>query len=330
MTVLIGSAIHINSASLFASDGYYFSIDTSNTASVYGRYNQDQAVVIPGEFSNHYITEIANNAFDGDEYIVSLDLTNADMLESIGNYAFYNCNNLTGTVLISGRVNSLGLSAFQGCSSLNSVMIISNNVKLIPEQCFYNCVLLNDVILPAGLKRIDKYAFANCKLKEISIPESVEYIDATSFAGNDDIVFHCYADSYAHSFAEDNGIEYVLIDDPVTPDPTEPVTEATEATTTTEPETVATEATEPPTTAPVSYIMGDVDNSGNVDVVDATFAQRYTIHASIPDEILDGIVMRADVDNTGELDSADVTFIMRHLIRVKTPYPIGETVSRFI
>ncbi len=285
LSIAVGTAIHINSASLFASDGYYFSIDTSTTASVSGRYSQDETVKIPREFSDHYITAIAGNAFAEDELMVSLDMTDADMLESIGNYAFYNCTKLSDTVTLAGRLKSVGLSAFQGCGNLNTVEFYSNNVYLIPEQCFYDCVLLNNVILPDQLKRIDKYAFANCSLTEIIIPKSVEYIDTTSFIGNDDIVFNCYTDSYAHQYAVDNGIDYVLIDAPS--DPTEPTvptepTAATEATTATEAtiptETAATEptvATEPATTAPVSYILGDVDKSGNVDVVDATFAQRY-------------------------------------------------------
>ena len=214
LSIMLSTAIHINSASLFASDGYYFSIDTSTTASVSGRYIQDEAVKIPREFSDHYITAISDNAFAEDEHIVSLDMADADMLESIGNYAFYNCTKLSGTVVFNGRLKSLGLSAFQGCGLLDTVEFNSNNVTLIPEQCFYNCVLLNNVILPERLKRIDKFAFANCGLTKITIPDTVEYIDATSFVGNDNLVIHCYTDSYAHQFAVEKGIEYVLLDAP--------------------------------------------------------------------------------------------------------------------
>ena len=187
LSIMLSTAIHINSASLFASDGYYFSIDTSTTASVSGRYIQDEAVKIPREFSDHYITAISDNAFAEDEHIVSLDMADADMLESIGNYAFYNCTKLSGTVVLNGRLKSLGLSAFQGCGLLDTVEFYSNNVTLIPEQCFYNCVLLNNVILPERLKRIDKFAFANCGLTKITIPDTVEYIDPTSFVGNDNL-----------------------------------------------------------------------------------------------------------------------------------------------
>ena len=76
---------------------------------------------------------------------------------------------------------------------------------------------------------------------------------------------------------------------------------------------------------PIAYMIGDADGSGNVDIVDATFVQRYSIKADVPIDY--EILIHGDVDRNGELEITDATFIMRHVIRAHTPYPIGEFVS---
>ena len=68
-------------------------------------------------------------------------------------------------------------------------------------------------------------------------------------------------------------------------------------------------------------LCGDADDSGDIDVIDATFVQRYAIGASIPCE---DTIMQADVDGSGTVESVDATFIMRHLIHINVPYAIGE------
>ena len=75
-----------------------------------------------------------------------------------------------------------------------------------------------------------------------------------------------------------------------------------------------------------SWLLGDADDSGEVDTVDATFIQRYAtrVHVMISEEIL----MHGDVDEDGDLTVVDATFIQRFSTRVKTPYRIGEPVDQ--
>ena len=72
-------------------------------------------------------------------------------------------------------------------------------------------------------------------------------------------------------------------------------------------------------------LLGDADGNGEIEVVDATFVQRFA--ANIPTPFSAVQLMRADVDGNGELDIVDATYIQRYLCQLNTPYPIGEVIS---
>lgn len=78
----------------------------------------------------------------------------------IGDYAFYNCTNLSSLTLPSG-VKEIGFSAFQGCKSLTSVTIPSG-VKYISSFTFRDCESLRFINLPSDLKDIGEEAFEGC------------------------------------------------------------------------------------------------------------------------------------------------------------------------
>ena len=78
----------------------------------------------------------------------------------IGDYAFYNCTNLSSLTLPSG-VKEIGFSAFQGCKSLTSVTIPSG-VKYISSFTFRDCESLRFINLPSDLKYIGEEAFEGC------------------------------------------------------------------------------------------------------------------------------------------------------------------------
>lgn len=240
-------------------------------------------------------SEYEINKYIGSDAVVNIPKKyNGFNIAYIGKFAFTDTS--VTSVTLGSNITEIKSHAFINADSLSET-VLNDKVTAIPDYCFCNCTSLSTVEMNDKIESIGEYAFSNCSsLADITLPKSVTYIADTAFYGCDGLVISCYTDSYAHSFAEENGISYVLLDAPVE----------------------------------VEFILGDVDNSGNVDIVDATFAQRYTTHADIPADILDGMVMRGDVDENEDLDSADVTLIMRHLIRVATPYSIGETVTRVI
>ena len=287
-------------------NGFSYTQLDGNFASVCDWEGGSETLRIPLKVNNSYVKEISAWAFSDRSDFTMINFDQADYLALIGTMAFKR-SAISGSVNLPAQIKTIGTSAFQECASLDTLYY--NATADIPDQCFYKCIALENVAIAAGVTKIGNLAFAGCEsLSYVRIPQTVTDISVTSFKDNNNLVIYCYTDSYAHQYAVDNGIDYVLIDGPS--DPTEP-----------------TVATEPATTAPESYILGDTDNSGNVDVVDATFAQRYVTQSEIPAEILKGIDLRADVDSSGDVEATDVTFIMRYLIRVKVPYPIGELIT---
>ena len=81
--------------------------------------------------------------------------------------------------------------------------------------------------------------------------------------------------------------------------------------------------TEPPTPGE-TYLLGDADNSGEVDISDATYIQRVDVGIITPDA---AAVKRGDVDGSGDLEVSDATWIQRYELDLPVPYQIGETVK---
>ena len=324
MLIALGCASTFFAETIYTNGDYSYTLLGSQNVSIYS-WEGTGELDLPEKLDVYKIKEIRNNCFFGRTDITQVELSRASYLTRIGVGAFKN-SSVSGELNIPAQLTNVATSAFQNCDSLTALYYNAMST-LISSQCFYDCDALSEVYFADGLQVIESFAFADCdSLSYVWIPETVTLIDPTAFADCPDVVIHCYTDSYAHSFADDNDIAYVLIDGPVI-DPTEPVTEATEATEpeTSAPETVATEATEPPTTAPEGYILGDADNSGNVDIVDATFVQRKATNAPVP--IAEEILIHGDVDSNNLIEITDATFIMRHLIRLNTPYPIGQLVN---
>ena len=89
--------------------------------------------------------------------------------ESIGSYAFYNCDSLT-SVTIPNSVTSIGNSAFAECDSLTSVTI-PNSVTSIGNSAFYNCDSLTSITIPNSVTSIGNSAFSGCSsLISITLP----------------------------------------------------------------------------------------------------------------------------------------------------------------
>ena len=107
---------------------------------------------------------------------------------SIGNYAFSECTLLT-SVTIGCSVKSIGSYAFYYCNSLKSVTI-GNSVTNIYHCAFYYCRSLTSVIIPESVTSIGENAF--------------HYY--TSGYKPLNITIRCNENSYAHTYAVNNGI----------------------------------------------------------------------------------------------------------------------------
>ena len=100
----------------------------------------------------------------------------------IGDYAFYNCTELTSVEIPEG-VTYIGESAFACCQSLESVTI-PGSVTEIGEGAFESCDSMMVLELASGLKCVGAFAFSECvALRELILPDTVERIERSAFAG---------------------------------------------------------------------------------------------------------------------------------------------------
>ena len=91
---------------------------------------------------------------------------------SIGDYAFYDNDNITSVIFPNG-VNTIGVYSFANCDNLESVTM-SDSVTSIEPFAFSECGKLNDVSFGNGLLSISTGAFSGCtSLTHITIVESV-------------------------------------------------------------------------------------------------------------------------------------------------------------
>ena len=102
----------------------------------------------------------------------------------IGDYAFYNCNNLID-VTIADTVVSIGKYAFSFCSNLENV-IIGNSVENIGDSAFVQCPKLTNIAINNSVRTIGEFAFQNCdNLVDVIIPNSVISIGNSAFSYNE-------------------------------------------------------------------------------------------------------------------------------------------------
>lgn len=105
---------------------------------------------------------------------------NAPKLIEIGNSAFRECNSLE-RITTSPYLTKMKYSAFKACCNLEEIYL-PDTLKEIPEHCFENCTLLSKVRYPAKLQKIGFYAFARTNLEEITLPNTVQLIEAEAFS----------------------------------------------------------------------------------------------------------------------------------------------------
>ncbi len=101
-------------------------------------------------------------------------------VESIGDYAFSSCTNLT-SVTIGNSVTNVGDYAFEDCYYLTSATI-GNGVTNIGSYVFAGCRSLINVTIGNSVTSIGHEAFHNCdSLTSVTIPDSVISIGREAF-----------------------------------------------------------------------------------------------------------------------------------------------------
>jgi uncharacterized repeat protein (TIGR02543 family) len=157
--------LDLSGATIVEYEGY------EGTYSGYG-----SSVVYPANHMPQY--SFYNGTNNGKTKLTSIRLPSG--INSIGNYAFFNCNGLTSVTLPAGLA-SIGDYAFYNCSGLTSVTL-PVGLTSIGSRAFYNCSGLTSVTLPVGLTSIGSGAFYNCSgLTSVTLPDGLTSIGSGAF-----------------------------------------------------------------------------------------------------------------------------------------------------
>lgn len=124
------------------------------------------------------VTTIGDWAFYGCENLISITIPSS--VTSIGSSAFYNCSSLT-SIVVPNSVTSIGSNAFANCTGLTRITI-PNGVTSIRYGLCQTCRGLTSVVIGNNVNRIEYDAFKMCdNLTSIVIPDSVTFIGHAAF-----------------------------------------------------------------------------------------------------------------------------------------------------
>ncbi len=121
------------------------------------------------------VQEIGMWAFDGCTSLESLDFP--DTLTTIKANAFSGCTSLQ-SIKIPESVKNMPGGIVKGCTQLKSAEIYSNQ---IPNETFRGCSNLQTVTIGDSVTSIGGFAFSECGLKELTLPEKLTSISSQAF-----------------------------------------------------------------------------------------------------------------------------------------------------
>lgn len=126
-------------------------------------------------FPNNLV-EIGGSAFEGCSSLSEIIVPNS--VEIIGGGAFSDCIKLQHFI-IPEKLKFISAYMFKGCKKLINVEF-QGSVSLIGAYAFYETGI-DQLLIPDGTKAILQQAFAFSKIKSITIPDSVQWIDEYAF-----------------------------------------------------------------------------------------------------------------------------------------------------
>lgn len=159
------------------------------------------SVTLPDTIVGYPVTEIADYAFDGCDFLASVVIP--DSVTNVGGFALRNCTALT-SVTLPANMTAVLPGLFYGCSKLTSVTLPESIVSIgsfaftgtsittldLPETvttlepwAFDGLSTLTSISLPEGLTTIGASAFQGCaELTEITLPQTLTSLGSSAFS----------------------------------------------------------------------------------------------------------------------------------------------------
>lgn len=318
------SSLSSDASSLFE----YSIIDAEVTVTKYT--GSEKNVTIPSEINCLPVTEIGDRAFMNQESLVSVSIPEG--VRKIGYCAFENCTSLekinipaSVTTIVRGSdyydQGTWYNRAFYNTAYYNNeenwedgLLYIDNaliaakedicgerkikeGTTLIADWTFFNCQGLTQLYIPSSVTHIGIYAFASCGLPWVYIPLSVERVNCA---------FHHFFSPVYYEGTQEQWDQ--IFEDYICEDCSVSITfNASYPTTPTEP--LGT------------YLLGDVNLNGRVNIVDATLIQKSVAGLVTLGE--ESFIL-ADTNLDKNVNIKDATEIQKFLADLETGYPIGE------
>lgn len=152
-----------------------YTYTTNNGTITITKYNgSDADITIPDTIDGFPVTSIGDKAFGNFTPFADLGIykvTIGNNVTSIGEYAFWGCNNLTNVNLRNNIITSIGYAAFWGCDNLTGITI-PNSVTSIGEALFAYCRNLKGVYFEGNALSINSISSG--------VPLTVYYLPGTT------------------------------------------------------------------------------------------------------------------------------------------------------
>ena len=127
---------------------------TNSTLRLNGRENLT-TLYLPNGY-----TEIADKALLGCKHLGGITIP--AHVTRIGESAFEDCRSMDSVVFAGNKVETIGDWAFYNCHSLRS-LTLPEGVEEIGRAAFFDCTYLNELTLPSTMKKIADNGFAGCE-----------------------------------------------------------------------------------------------------------------------------------------------------------------------
>jgi hypothetical protein len=159
------------------------------------------------EFTIHPDTiAIGAHAFNGvgqyvgQKQIVSLDLSAATRLSSIGEQAFRDLRRLE-SITLPASLKKIGKHAFLDCIALTSITL-PEGVESLSEGCFKGCTALSSVTLLGDVFAVSKETFHSCRaLGRFALPSTLRVLHYRAFwEANVQLYYEGTAEDWAHVY----------------------------------------------------------------------------------------------------------------------------------
>ena len=241
-----------------------------------------------------------------------ISVTLPDSIESVGYGAFYGCSALTDVNIPDG-VNRQWSSTFSGCKSLKDIAI-SKSARTIGQNDYYDCDSLKNIVITENIEYIEYSAFADCaSLESVTVlnpeciisggPETISNGFEFPEKDGDPIIVKyngtiCgYSGSKAEEYAEQNGYKFTSLGK-----------------------------------APSEYPLGDINENGIVDAVDASMVLAYyaSISSGEGGDFSPGQKFAADLNKDGFIDAVDASRILSYYSYASTSNETPMSVKEFI